>query len=351
MSKLLEKLAKAGSIKHSAILSDSKFFGQPEIIQTHIPILNVAMSGTLDGGLVPGLTVIAGPSKHYKSNISLVFVRAYLKKYPEAVCLFYDSEFGITEDYIKANGIDPTRVIHIPIEHIEQLKFDIAKRLDSIDRGDKVVIFIDSIGNLASKKEAEDALEEKGAVDMTRAKTLKSLFRIITPHLTTKQIPCIAINHTYEDMGMFPKQIVSGGTGIYYSANTIWIIGRSQDKNSDGELEGFKFTINIEKSRFVREKSKLTFDVRYDSGIGQFSGLFDLAKEAKAIISPTSGWYQRVDLENGEINPQKYRLKELNTKDFWLPIIKQQQFRDYVSNTYKLTSRELSEVEIDEDFA
>ena len=208
---LLEKLTKAGSIKHASTLDESTFFSTKDLIQTKFPIINVAMSGALDGGLVPGLTVLAGPSKHFKSNLGLIMVQAYMKQYEDAVCLFYDSEFGITPEYIAANGIDTARVIHIPIEHIEQLKFDIVKRLDSIERKDKVIIFIDSIGNLASKKEAEDALEEKSAADMTRAKQLKSLFRIITPHLTTKDLPCIAINHVYQTQEMFSKAVVSGG--------------------------------------------------------------------------------------------------------------------------------------------
>jgi hypothetical protein len=70
---------------------------------------------------------------------------------------------------------------------------------------------IDSIGNLASKKEVEDAENEKSVADMSRAKSLKSLFRIITPHLTTKNIPCLAVNHIYQEMGLYPKAIVSGG--------------------------------------------------------------------------------------------------------------------------------------------
>jgi RecA/RadA recombinase len=178
---LMEKMLKSGSIK-TTTLANSIIFNKKDMVQTPVPIINVAFSGDLDGGMVSGLTLICGPSKHFKSNLGLVCVKAYLDKYPDAICLFYDSEFGITPDYIKSNGIDANRVLHIPVEHIEQLKFDVTQRLNDIVRGDKVVIFIDSVGNLASKKESEDALEGKGAADMSRAKSLKSTFRIITPH-------------------------------------------------------------------------------------------------------------------------------------------------------------------------
>ena len=95
--------------------------------------------------------------------------------------------------------------------------------MEELDRDDDVMIIIDSIGNLASKKELEDALNEKGVADMSRAKALKGLFRMTTPYLTMKNIPLVAINHTYKEIGLFPKDIVGGGTGIYYSADNIWI--------------------------------------------------------------------------------------------------------------------------------
>lgn len=336
---LMDKLSKSGSIKHSAILSESALFKSKDVIPTRIPIINVAMSGKLDGGLVPGLTVIAGPSKHFKSNIGLVMVQAYLEKYKDAICLFYDSEFGITPEYISSNGIDASRVLHIPIEHIEQLKFDIVKRLDTIERNDKVIIFIDSIGNLASKKEADDAMEEKTAADMTRAKQLKSLFRIITPHLTTKDLPCIAVNHVYQTQEMFSKAVISGGTGILYSSSTAWIVGRSQEKEGT-EVTGWNFNINVEKSRYVKEKSKLSFLVTYESGINKWSGLMDIALETGHCIKPKNGWYARANEE------KNYRFADTNNADFWMPILTDKTFQDAVMSKYQLgLTSFISEVE------
>jgi RecA/RadA recombinase len=211
MSELLARIKAAGTIKSTMVLANSQFFNEKEQVPTDVPIINVALSGKLDGGLTSGLTFLAGPSKHFKSLLGLVLVKAYMKQHKDAICLFYDSEFGITPEYIHANGIDTARVLHIPIENIEQLKFDISSRIEEIKRNDKIIIFIDSVGNLASKKEVEDALEGKSVADMSRAKTLKSLFRIVTPHLTTKDIPMIVVNHTYQEQTMYPKTIMSGG--------------------------------------------------------------------------------------------------------------------------------------------
>jgi len=241
---ILDKIKKNSSIKESAILSQSKFFIDKDMIPTSVPAVNIALSGSLDGGLTPGLTMWAGPSKHFKTAFSLLMAKSYLDKYPESALLFYDSEFGTPQSYFDSFGIDTKRVLHTPLTDIEQLKFDVMQQLTQLDRNDKLIIIIDSIGNLASKKEIEDALAEKSVADMTRAKQVKSLFRMVTPHLNLKDIPMIVVNHTYMEIGMFPKAIVGGGTGSYYSADNIFIIGRQQEKEGT-EIVGYNFIINV----------------------------------------------------------------------------------------------------------
>jgi len=348
LSSLMEKLRKSGSIK-ATILSDSKFFSVKDSAPTEVPIINIALSGAVDRGLTSGLTFLAGESKSFKSLLGLLFVEAYLRKNSEAVCLFYDSEFGITPEYIRANGIDTDRVIHIPIENLEQLKFDIAKRLEDINRGDKVIIFIDSIGNLASKKEVEDALDEKSVADMTRARVMKSLWRIVTPHLTTKDIPCVAINHVYNTMELYSKAVMSGGTGGMYSANQVFIITKAQDKEGT-ELKGYHFTMNVEKSRFVREKSKFPFTVRFEGGINKWSGLLDIAQEGGFVVKPSVGWYSRVDQETGEIEDKKFRAKETDNKEFWAPVIYTTHFAEYLKKRYQIASDSILKDEENEEY-
>ena len=208
---LISRLIKNSTIQDTAVLTESKIYGKKDMITTSVPMVNVALSGTVDGGLTPGLTVLAGPSKHFKSAFSLLMASAYMKQYPDSVLLFYDSEFGTPQGYFESFGINMDRVLHTPITDIEELKFDIMKQLNEISRNDKVVIVVDSIGNLASKKEVEDTENQKSVADMSRAKSLKSLFRMVTPHLTLKDIPLIVVNHTYKEIGLYPKDIVGGG--------------------------------------------------------------------------------------------------------------------------------------------
>ena len=351
---LLEKLKKNSTIKETETLSKSKFFAKKDMIQTSVPMVNVAMSGSLEGGLTPGLTVFAGPSEHFKTAFSLLLAKAYLDKYEDAVVLFYDSEFGSPQSYFDNFGIDPGRVLHTPITDIEQLKFDVMSQINNVERGDHVIIVVDSVGNLASKKEVDDALEGKSVADMTRAKQMKSLFRMITPHLTIKDIPMVVVNHTYSEIGLFPKQIVSGGTGIYYSADNIFIIGRQQEKDGT-EVVGYNFIVNVEKSRFVREKSKIPVEVTFEGGISKWSGLLDVALEGGFVIKPSNGWYSRVNKESGEVEDKKYRLKDTYTKEFWLSILTSTSFREFIEGKYRMAGGEMlgrsfDEVDLAEEF-
>ena len=334
---LLDKLVKNSTIKLTAQLSESKVFGKKEMSQTPVPMVNVALSGDVDGGLSPGLLVLAGPSKHFKSAFALLMAAAYMKKYSDAILLFYDSEFGTPQAYFESFGIDMDRVVHTPITNVEELKFDIANQLDSIDKKDNVCIIIDSVGNLASKKEVEDAMNEKSVADMSRAKALKSLFRIVTPHLNLKDIPLIAVNHTYQEIGLFPKAIVSGGTGIYYSADAIWIIGRQQDKVGT-EIQGYHFVINIEKSRHVKEKSKIPISVSWDGGIVKWSGLMEVAEKGGYLRKPKVGWYEAVDPSTGEIISDKLmRAKEVNDNgNFWRMIFEKTDFKEFIRMNFTI---------------
>lgn len=208
---LLDRIKKNSTIKDSSILSSSKFFNKKDMITTPIPALNIALSGRIDGGLTPGLTLFCGPSKHFKSLFSLILAKSYMDKYPDSVLVFYDCEFGTPESYFDSLGIDKERVVHTPIMDMEEFKFDIMHQFQEIKRGDKVIFVVDSLGNMSSKKEMEDAIAGKSTLDMSRAKQMKSIFRMITPYLVKYDTPMIAVNHIYMTQELYSKPVVSGG--------------------------------------------------------------------------------------------------------------------------------------------
>lgn len=338
---LMDKIKKAGSIKTAEVMSTSQFFNVKDFTTTEIPIVNIAFSADPNGGIPSGLVMLAGESKSFKTLLMLLMMKSYLNKHPESIAVLYDAEFGITQEYMKTNGIDVSRVLHVPIQHVEELKFDIVSRLEQIERGDKVFVGIDSLGALASKKEVEDAQDEKSVADMSRAKALKSLFRIIGPQFTLKDIPCIAINHVYKELSLYPKTIVGGGTGGYYTSNCIMIVTKSQEKEGN-DLVGWNFTLNVEKSRFVREKSKFEFTVLYGGGIQKYSGLFDIGVSLGYITRPTSKTYG-VPSILGEKTASRKDLE--NSTELWKRVVVDPVFIKLVYDNYSYAINDVEETE------
>jgi hypothetical protein len=143
---------------------------------------------------------------------------------------------------------------------------------------------------------------------------------------------------------MYPKTIIPGGTAMTYVANQIFVITKSQEKGSDGEIEGWHFNINIHKSRSVKEKSKFTFTVMYEQGIVRYSGLLDLALESGLVQKPKQGWYVLVDPETGELGEKNFRAKEFDT--VYAPkLVKESKFKEFVKNRFQLTAMHVVDAE------
>lgn len=65
-NELLSRLKKASKIELASTFDKSVVMNQKDMIHLPIPALNIALSGDLDGGLNPGLTMLAGESKTFK---------------------------------------------------------------------------------------------------------------------------------------------------------------------------------------------------------------------------------------------------------------------------------------------
>jgi RecA/RadA recombinase len=299
-------------------------------------MINLALGGQIKGGIGSGITTIAGPSRHFKTSFALVMIAAFLDADPEAVCIFLDNEFGAKKTYFEQYGVDTDRVIHIPFSDIEQLSFETLNQLKELTEKDKVIFLIDSIGNAASKREVENTLSEKSALDMTRAKSLKAYFRMVTPVLNIKDIPMICINHTYKTMELYAKDIVGGGTGIMYSSNTVWIIGKNQLKEKD-DVTGSKFIIKVEKSRHVKEKSQYPITVRWNSGIAKWSGFEEVAEQLGIISVIKIGKQGGYEFTSSKGEVIQTKASDIDSNDeFWNAIIADTDLLTRIENMYRL---------------
>jgi len=191
-----------------------------EFIDTGIYILNALLSKSiLHGGVMNNrITALAGESGVGKSFVCYnICKNAQAQGYS---IVYIDTEFSIEVSDMSMYGIDisPDKLRLVRSSKVEDIKVFLTQMLDELKKAkmegyeiDKMLIVIDSAGQLASNKEVEDAIDGKNKTDMSRAKAIKSLFRIINSDLGFLQIPLLVTNHTYMSMDLFPRPIMSGG--------------------------------------------------------------------------------------------------------------------------------------------
>ena len=335
---LFEKLSGLNTLgKNADIIESSKFFVD-EFHDTKIPALNIALSARVNGGFSRGSTLIAGDSKTFKTMFMMVMVKSFLDANPDAFAVFYDVEFGTNADNLKSLGIDISRVYHKPLSNIEDLKIDISKLLNGIDEDDNIIICIDSLGAIASKKEEDDAEKGDIKVDMSRAKALKSFWRIANPLLNVKNVPLVAIGQTYGTQETYSKTVINGGKGMVYFPNNIWTVSKvvNKDKATKEVLSNF-FKITVTKGRLTKEGSVFPIEVTHESGIDRYSSLLDIALSLGYVVKPKNGWFTHEHMS------KNYRRAETSCDEFWKPILHNKKFREDVKSLFSLGSLNIPE--------
>lgn len=341
---VLKEILKHSVIKETSLLSKSAIYNNETFIPTKIPVLNLFLSGKFKGGIAGNHTAIAGASASFKSMLGLIMIKTYLDYYEDGIAIIYDSEKGFTSDYLNSLGIDADRIVIKPFGILEAFKNDIVKVLDGLQRGDHVIILVDSISNSGSAKELNDSLENKDTTDMTRARVIKSIFRMITSSVAFKEIPLISINHTYSSMDKYKEDEVSGGGGVKYSAtNTLRI-----SKLKNAETGGVDFKIKAGKSRYIKEHTTFLLSIPKDGDIRHLSGLFELAVDYGFITTETQGWYEVPCL----VDYPKTRRRDIeNDRLFWKRVFEETNFAEIVEKSIAVSQDQKALFQdIDEEF-
>lgn len=281
LDKGLSKVSDLGSI-----LTENKFSKIDEYIPTGNYVLNAQLSGSLFGGIPNTRSVaLSGESGVGKSFLCLNIAREAQKM--GYYIIYCDSESAIDEDIARKFGLDPEKIRYQPVNTIKTLKNFCANLYDQLkekkDKGyetPKIMMIVDSIGNLATEKERSDALSGSDKKDMTRAGDIRSLFRIITTDLAELKIPLVFTNHSYTSVGAYvPTQIMSGGGGAIYAASMILMLSKASLKENNKQAEkmgmtktGVLVTSKPSKNRFAKP-IPVKFHISFYNGMNPYVGL------------------------------------------------------------------------------
>lgn len=276
-------------------------------IDTGSKALNAIISGSLYKGVPVGrITGFAGPSGAGKTLIiNKIMANAQKKGY---ISVIWDSEVAVDKDSAKNVGLDLKKTKYYPVETIEECRNQISTFLDNIiaanDPKLKFIVSIDSLGNLASSKEIEDARKGKDAADVgQRAKATKSMMRAITYKAAKAGVPILFSNHIYEGMEMFPSMIKNqaGGKGPIYLASVLVQLATRNEKVSENpdedsiaisnNVSGVTMSAMTVKNRIVPPFLKTELYLNFKSGLDENTGLFDIALSL-GVIEQSGKTYQ-----------------------------------------------------------
>lgn len=239
--------------------------------------LNACLTGSLFGGYPNNRAVaLAGPSGTGKTFLLMNAIKQAQDLGYSIV--FYDSENAVDKDLVEKFGIDPKKFRYEPCNTVQEFRSSVTALTDTLieqkNKGaalPKIMICLDSAGNLATQKEVDDAKSGSDKADMTRAKLLKSTFRILMTKLGICKIPFLFTNHTYQTQDLFSKQVGGGGTGPEYAASIILFLGKAKLKDGT-EQTGIIVTAKPNKNRFA-QPLPIKFHISFNKGMNPYIGL------------------------------------------------------------------------------
>lgn len=320
----------------ASTLADNTLSIVKDWIDTGSHALNAICSGSLYKGIPMGrITGLAGPSGCGKTLLLLKIMANAQKK--GLIPVIWDSEAAADKQTATNLGCNADEIKYMPVETVEDCRNQMVTFLDKVIENPslhgKFIIGLDSLGNLASVKEIEDAAAGKNASDMgLRAKVIKSMMRTLTFKCAKANVPMVFNNHIYADPGsMYPSLIKNqaGGSGPVYLASLLIQMGVRQEKD-DGKNEeslipiankvsGVTLSAMTIKNRFIPPFLKTELYVNFLTGISKYNGLKDLAV-AFGVIEQNGPTYSFQGEKIG------YASRWENDKEFWdkcMPILEQ----------------------------
>ena len=317
----LKDIIKTTGNEYASLVSDGVEAADVDsYIDTGSYILNALLSGSIYGGLPVGkVSCLAGESATGKTHFACGIVKNFLDSNPDAGVLYFESESAITKQMVIDRGIDPQRMVIIPVITVQEFRTQAIKILDSYlakNEADRkpIMLCLDSLGMLSTTKEVEDTSDGKETRDMTRAQVLKAAFRVLTLKLGRAKVPMVVTNHTYDSMGLFATKEMGGGSGLKYAASSIVFLSKKKEKDGT-EVVGNIIHCKNHKSRLTIENKMVDVRLSYDKGLDRYYGLLELAIK-HGIFKQVS---TRIELPDGKTqfgktiinNPEEYFTEEV----------------------------------------
>lgn len=282
-----------------------------------IPTVSDKINALMGGGYPRGrTTLIAGKEDSGKTSRLLEDIGYNMKKNPEFLAGWLESEGSLEESYLISFGIDPKRFVYFEIdrESAAEIALDRVESLLATKSLD--IMVVNSLKCLVPKAEYEGSMEDSQVA--LQARMNNKMQRKFTAIISEANVAYVLITHLHTDIGShsYDPLVISGGLGIRFGAAIILDFRKRSVLKEDPITvnEGMKFNITQKKNHCTPGRNiylKLDYYIIFGQGTEQIMTTFDEAIEF-GILKQAGSWYRWYENDGETIRHQwngktKYR--------------------------------------------
>jgi recombination protein RecA len=327
-----------------------------EWISTGSSILDLAISNRPNGGLPVGrITEITGMEASGKSLLAAHLLANTQKK--GGLAVYIDTENAMNEEFLRAIGIDISKLLYIQLETVEDIFEVIENIILKIKESDKdrlVSIAVDSVAAATTKVEQAQDYDKEGWAT-SKAIVLSKGMRKITQLIGRERVALIFTNQLRQKLGVMfgDPWTTSGGKAIQFHASCglrLKAAGQIKAKIAGKEQTiGIKTKAVVVKNRMGPPLRTAEFNIYFESGIDDTGSWLQVMKDYNLLKQGGSWYTYTCDVTGEDI---KFLSKDFETKVLSNPERKESIYNKICETmvmSYKTDEIGIDDIEIGED--
>lgn len=170
------------------------------------------------------IVMIAGDSDSGKTSCSIVAIKAAQEQ--NVTVLYVETEGKTTKQDLLNWGVDPNKMYILQESVAEELYDKVVEWASSHTKKDtKILIIIDSIGNVISKTDMARSLSDSDSRPGGKGKTNREGLNKLIALRTQYDIALLIINYTYDNIGS-PGKTNAGGKAVNFFSSLTYQTNR-----------------------------------------------------------------------------------------------------------------------------
>ena len=277
-----------------------------EWVSTGSTLLDLAISNRPNGGFPVGRIVELQGMEASGKSLIMAHVLANTQK-KGGLAVYIDTENALSEEFLRAIGVDVNNMLYIPLETIEDIFESVENIIETVRKSSKdrlVTIVIDSVSAATTKVEQEADFEKDGWAT-TKAILMSKAMRKITNIIGKQRVLLLCASQLREKMGVMfgDKYTTSGGKALGFHASCrVRLKGVGKIKTGTGKTEqiiGVQTEAQVIKNRMGPPFKKAVFDIYFSSGIDDLNSWLTILKDY-GVMKTSGAYYTLVNEETGE---------------------------------------------------